>query len=88
MTMFLGMQNLRVLLTYHLRQKSKNMPNDDAQKHVHFSNVTVREYEIRPSDTPAVSSGAGIEVRLSFDCVFASMYHLLKCLIPTLLFCS
>ena len=27
-----------------------------------FSNVTVREYEIRPSDNPAVTSGAAIEV--------------------------
>lgn len=33
------------------------------EKHVHFSTVTVREYEIRPSDNPAVSSGPGIEVR-------------------------
>ena len=33
------------------------------KKHVHFATVTVREYEIRPSDNPAVSSGPGIEVR-------------------------
>lgn len=42
------------------------LDNNSQHKHVHFSYVTVREYEIRPSDTPAVSSGAGIEV-CSYD---------------------
>jgi hypothetical protein len=40
--------------------------SDDKNKQrrkVHFSDVTVREYEIQPSDTPAVTSGGpGIEV--------------------------
>ncbi|KAL3792654.1 hypothetical protein HJC23_009382 [Cyclotella cryptica] len=40
---------------------------NDGRKHVHFSDVTVREYEIIPSDTPAVSSGAGIELGWKYN---------------------
>lgn len=44
--------------------KCTDAQENDLGRHVRFSAVTVREYSIMPSDTPAVSSGAGIEVRI------------------------
>ena len=57
-----------------LKENDQTSIQKSDRKHVHFSYVTIREYEVIPSDNPAVAfGGPGIEVCACVTSLFAFM---------------
>lgn len=50
------------------RRRSKTNNNATAAKKVHFENITIREYEVQPSDNPsAMTGGVGMELGWKYN---------------------
>jgi hypothetical protein len=50
------------------RRRSKTNNNATATKKIHFENITIREYEVQPSDNPsAMTGGVGVELGWKFN---------------------
>lgn len=50
------------------KRQSKNNNNATATKKIHFENITIREYEVQPSDNPsAMTGGVGMELGWKYN---------------------
>ncbi len=50
------------------KRRSKANNNATATKKIHFENITIREYEVQPSDNPsAMTGGAGMELGWNYN---------------------